>query len=115
MRRRPETRSQWEEERWTTGRGKSKILGRWLMQEGWKHGLRVPTPEERAMGLGNPELHDAVGNLFDPRSFQQRIVGLLRDVCLAAEAGVYGDHRTPCALGIQAAFDRALACANSTA
>ena len=59
------------------------------MSQGREHGLRTPTPEERArasglgtyldqLGLAGRELFDAIGTHFDPRCLQQRVALLLR-------------------------------------
>ena len=74
------------------------------MAHGRTHGLRPPTPEERArasgihryalgLGLAGRDLYDAIGNHFDPRCLQQRLMPLLRPWALGLDVGrpVYPD------------------------
>ena len=64
---------------------KARAWAAWLAQEGCTHGLRLPTPEERArasglgayfdsLSLGGRDLYDAVGGHQDPRNLQQRVL-----------------------------------------
>ena len=64
---------------------KARAWAAWLVHEGRIHGLRLPTPDERAravglgayfasLSLGGRDLYDAVGGHQDPRNLQQRVL-----------------------------------------